>query len=62
MAHVGAGVPANTGEAGANDRVTLFAGTPAPTKPRKTMNFAGTSGLSGSQQMRLDILAPLAQR
>ncbi|SPO58691.1 protein of unknown function [Pseudomonas inefficax] len=28
---VGAGVPANTGEAGAIHRVACFAGTPAPT-------------------------------
>ncbi len=28
---VGAGVPANTGEAGANHRVEFFAGMPAPT-------------------------------
>ncbi|GLO45401.1 hypothetical protein PPUN109347_19640 [Pseudomonas putida] len=29
---VGAGTPANTGEAGAMHRVTCFAGTPAPTE------------------------------
>jgi len=29
---VGAGVPANTGEAGAMPRVAGFAGTPAPTR------------------------------
>ena len=30
-APVGAGLPANTGEAGAKHRVACFAGTPAPT-------------------------------
>ncbi|QKL04822.1 diguanylate cyclase [Pseudomonas sp. NY5710] len=37
---MGAGVPANTGEAGARHRVACFAGKPAP-----TMNRAGFSNL-----------------
>ncbi len=38
LAGVGAGVPANTGAAGAKHRVACFAGKPAP-----TMNRAGFS-------------------
>ncbi|GLO48176.1 hypothetical protein PPUN109347_47410 [Pseudomonas putida] len=37
---VGAGVPANTGDTGAMQRVVFFAGKPAPTGPAVTFSFA----------------------
>ena len=39
-ASVGAGVPANTGEAGASLRVVFFAGMPAPTALPKGLAYS----------------------
>ena len=52
---------ANTGEAGAIYRVACFAGLPAPTGIAQGNGSADASALGGAQQVRLDILAPLAQ-
>ncbi|APO83590.1 diguanylate cyclase [Pseudomonas putida] len=41
---MGAGLPANTGAAGAMHRVTFFAGEPAPTQDRATFNYLAASG------------------
>jgi hypothetical protein len=53
---VGAGVPANTGAAGATVRVGFFAGAPAPTK--FTVRFTGSYGSKADSQGRFQLIPP----